>query len=55
VIKGTIHVLETSSTGEDKISSIHNANEIFGLKKKEDDEFSQRNRRAVTETAASLI
>lgn len=32
ILKGTIHVLEKSSTGEDKISSIHNENQVFGLK-----------------------
>lgn len=32
IIKGTIHTLEKSMAGEDKISNIHNDNQVFGLK-----------------------
>lgn len=53
ILKGTVHVLELSSAGEEKISSMHHSNEVFGLKKLEShDNIPQRNReaRAITET-----
>lgn len=33
ILKGTVHLYETSSTGEDKISKIFNENQVFGLLK----------------------
>ena len=56
IIDGTVHVLETSSTGEEKISSIHNSNDIFGLKKKSDEGgLTIRNRDAVAQWNTTII
>lgn len=54
IIQGTVHVLETSSTGEEKISSIHHSNDVFGLKKNER-ETALRNRDAVAQNITSII
>lgn len=54
IIQGTVHVLETSSNGEEKISSIHHTNDVFGLKKNER-ETALRNRDAVAQNIASII
>jgi len=43
--------MEPSSLGENKISNIHNENQVFGLKKKnsEDDDLPIRSKDAVAE------
>ena len=56
LMKGTVHVVETSSTGEEKISSIHNKNEIFGHKKLiSDQDIPERRRRAEAKEDVILL
>lgn len=56
IMKGTVHLLESSAEGEDKIARLHNQHEVFGLKKcGNEGSFPIRNRDAVAETNTSLI
>lgn len=57
IIKGTVHILEASSTGEDKISKIHNVNQVFGMDKSEtgNQDTNVRNKIAISESKSILL
>ena len=57
IVKGTIHILEQSSTGEDKISKIHNSNQVFGLTKHDANwnEVPSRNKTAISEGKSIVL
>lgn len=56
ILKGTVHVLETDSKGDQKIAKLHNENEVFGLNKGTADATSQlRTRDCVAETETNIL
>lgn len=57
IVRGTVHILETSSTGEDKIAKIHNINQVFGLDKSGtwNSDLPNRDKMAVSESQTDLL
>lgn len=56
ILDGTVHTLESDSSGNQKIANLYNENQLFGLKKSDETEsIIERNREAVTETTTHIL
>lgn len=56
ILDGTVHTLESDSLGNQKIANLYNENQLFGLKKfNENEPIQERNREAVTEIPTHIL